>query len=69
LFALLLNYPWEFPQVPLFEEMGALNHWETVVTCSRATAGDSLIALLGTARAEPETREQDGLLEGAEARV
>jgi soluble P-type ATPase len=46
LFALLLNYPWEFLQVPFFEEMAALDHWEAIVICSRAAAGDSLIALL-----------------------
>jgi hypothetical protein len=46
LFAFLLNYPWEFLQVPLFAEMPTLGHWEAVKFCTRATLGDVLIALV-----------------------
>lgn len=45
LFAFLLNFPWEFLQVPLFKEMPDMGHWEAVLFCTRATLGDVLIAL------------------------
>lgn len=45
LFAFLLNLPWELWQVPLFESMPEAPHWEAVKTCSRAAAGDAVIAL------------------------
>ena len=45
LFALLLNYPWEFLQVPLFKQMPQAPHWDAVKACSRAAAGDAVIAL------------------------
>jgi hypothetical protein len=45
LFAFLLNYPWEFLQVPFYERMGEMSHWEAVVMCTQATLGDTLIAL------------------------
>lgn len=45
LFAFLLNYPWEFLQVPFFDDMPVMPHWEAVVFCTRATLGDVLIAL------------------------
>lgn len=45
LFAFLLNFPWEFLQVPFFAEMPAMAHWDAVVFCTRATLGDVLIAL------------------------
>ena len=44
-FALLLNFPWEFLQVPLFEQMPYAAHWEAIKTCSRATLGDAAIML------------------------
>lgn len=46
LFAFLLNFPWELWQVPLFERMVAAPHWEAVQTCSRAAAGDAVIAVV-----------------------
>lgn len=49
LFALLLNFPWEFLQVPFFDAMGTLDHWQAIVICTRATAGDGVIALLALA--------------------
>ena len=45
LFALLLNYPWEFLQVPLFEGMSHAPHWAAVKACTRAALGDAAIAL------------------------
>lgn len=46
LFAFLLNYPWEFLQVPFFAEMSTMSHWEAVRFCTRATLGDVPIALV-----------------------
>ena len=46
LFALLLSYPWEFLQLPLFDRMPQAPHWEAVMTCTRAAAGDAAIALV-----------------------
>lgn len=46
LFALLLNFPWEFIQVPLFEGMATAPHWQAVRGCARAALGDVVIALI-----------------------
>lgn len=46
LFALLLNLPWEFLQVPFFDGMPQAPHWESVKACARAAGGDAVIALL-----------------------
>lgn len=46
IFAFLLNYPWEFLQVPFFAGMATAPHWETVKLCTRATLGDAGIALV-----------------------
>lgn len=45
IFAFLLNYPWEFLQVPFYREMPGAVHWSGVVVCSRATVGDAIIML------------------------
>ena len=44
-FALLLNYPWEFIQTPLFAGMAKAPHWQAVQGCTRAAFGDAAIAL------------------------
>lgn len=46
LFAFLLNLPWEFIQVPLFEGMTTKPHWEAVKGCTRAALGDAAIMLV-----------------------
>jgi hypothetical protein len=46
IFALLLNFPWEFLQAPLFKDMASAPHWPAVKTCGLATLGDALIALV-----------------------
>ena len=45
-FALLLNFPWELFQVPLFEQMPGAPHWQATMACSRATLGDAAIMLV-----------------------
>ena len=46
IFAFLLNYPWEFLQVPFFEGMAVATHWDAVKVCTRATLGDAAIMLI-----------------------
>lgn len=46
MFALLLNLPWEFLQVPFFAGMPSADHWDGVKTCARATLGDAVIMLM-----------------------
>ena len=45
IFALLLNYPWEFLQAPFFEGMAVASHWDAVKVCTRAAVGDAVITL------------------------
>lgn len=45
-FAFLLNYPWEFMQVPLYRGMPETAHWDAIKVCTRATLGDGVIMLL-----------------------
>lgn len=46
IFASLLNYPWEFLQVPFYRDMPSASHWSGVVECSLATIGDVIIMLV-----------------------
>lgn len=45
-FAFLLNYPWEFSQVPLFVGMPDAPHWAAIKICATATLGDIIIMLI-----------------------
>jgi hypothetical protein len=44
-FAFLLHFPWEMIQVPLYEGMATGQHWPAVLRCTRAAAGDAMIAI------------------------
>jgi hypothetical protein len=44
IFAFLLNFVWEFWQVPFFEGMSSAQHWSTTKFCSLASIGDAAIA-------------------------
>lgn len=46
LFALLLNFPWEILQAPLFDRMTGQPHWDAVMSCAQATLGDVVIMLM-----------------------
>jgi hypothetical protein len=46
IFAFLLNLPWEFAQVPLFEGMPSAGHWRAIQVCGRAALGDVVITLV-----------------------
>ena len=45
-FALLLNFPWETLQAPLFVGMGEAPFSEAIRNCLQATLGDAVIMLL-----------------------
>lgn len=44
-FALLLNFPWEILQAPLFDGMANAQHRQAIGTCSLAAVGDAIITL------------------------
>lgn len=46
IFAFLLNFVWEMWQVPFFQQIQTLPHWEGVLICTQATFGDVVIALI-----------------------
>jgi hypothetical protein len=45
-FALLLNFPWEILQAPLFMGMADAAHAEVIRGCTQATLGDLVITLI-----------------------
>ena len=45
IFAFLLNFPWEFLQVPFFLGMATAPHWDAIQFCTRASLGDAGIAV------------------------
>lgn len=44
-FSFLLHFVWEMWQVPFFADMPSTAHWSGVAICSRATLGDSAMAV------------------------
>lgn len=62
LFAFLLNYPWEFLQVPFFQAMPEMPHWDAIFYCTRATLGDVLITLVAFWLVAAWQRNRDWLL-------
>ncbi len=46
LFAVLLNYPWEFIQSPLYAGMADQRHWDAVKTCTIAALGDGVLMVV-----------------------
>ena len=64
-FALLLNFPWEVLQAPLFEGMAAAPHSTVVGACLRATLGDAVIILLAHAGIVVVTRRRRWVLGAA----
>ena len=62
LFALLLNFPWEVLQTPLFEGMASAPHSDVIGACSQATLGDAVILLLAHASIAAITRRRRWVL-------
>jgi hypothetical protein len=46
IFAFLLNFVWEFWQVPFFRDMASAPHWSATMFCSLASVGDGIIMLV-----------------------
>lgn len=46
IFGFLLNFVWEIGQVPLFQGMNELTHFEVTLHCTRAALGDAVILLI-----------------------
>ncbi len=46
IFGFLLNFIWEIWQVPLFQSMDNLTHFEATIGCTRAALGDVVILLV-----------------------
>lgn len=46
LFGFLINFPWEILQAPMFDGMPDTPHWEAIKSCTRATVGDVVIAIV-----------------------
>lgn len=44
-FAFLLNFPWEFLQIPLYLGMAEAPHWAATKVCVFATLGDAVIVV------------------------
>lgn len=61
-FALLLNFPWEVLQAPLFEGMAAAPHAAVISACLQATLGDAVIMLLAHASVAGVTRRRRWVL-------
>lgn len=61
-FALLLNFPWEVLQAPLFEGMATAPHSAVIGSCLRATLGDTVIVLLAHASVAAVTRRRHWVL-------
>ena len=45
-FGFLLEFVWEFLQIPLYARMTQLPHWLGVISCGRAATGDALIVAI-----------------------
>ena len=61
-FALLLNFPWEILQVPLFVGMASAPYADAIMGCIQATLGDVLITLLGYGAVALATKNRRWLL-------
>lgn len=62
IFAFLLNFVWEFAQVPLFQGMAQAGHWRAIQVCARATLGDVSIALVAFWAVALTARSRDWIL-------
>lgn len=61
-FALLLNFPWEVLQAPLFKGMASAPHSAVIGACLQGTLGDVVIMLLAHASVVAVTRHRRWVL-------
>ena len=57
-FAFLLHFLWEMAQTPFYAGMPGSRHWDAVLQCGWATAGDVVIVLCSYAAVAIATRQQ-----------
>jgi uncharacterized protein YacL len=69
IFAFLLNYPWEFLQVPFFAGMAEAPHWDAVLFCSWATLGDVVIMLVAFWTVAAVARSRHWILRPSTAQI
>ena len=69
IFALLLNFPWEVLQAPLFAGMASLPHAEATQACLRATIGDMVIMLLAHAAVAIGWRDRRWMMKANRAQL
>ena len=62
IFALLLNFPWEVLQAPLFAGMAEAPFFEAIKGCSRGTLGDMVIMLIAYEGVSLVARRRDWVL-------
>lgn len=62
IFALLLNFPWEMLQAPLFADMRSSQHAAATLACLQATLGDMVIMLLAHAVVALRARDRRWIL-------
>lgn len=62
IFALLLNFPWEVLQAPLYAGMAEASHAQATLACLRATFGDVVIMLLAYAAVAACARSRHWIL-------
>ena len=65
LFSVLLNLPWEFIQVPLFEHMADAVHWDATKACLRAALGDGLMSVAAYLVAAGLVRDRSWVLDAS----
>lgn len=46
IFAVLLNFPWEFLQAPFYKGLASAPHWEATKSCAQAALGDAGVTLV-----------------------
>jgi hypothetical protein len=62
IFSFLLNFVWEFVQVPMFTGMAEMSHWEAIKLCLSATLGDVGFALTAFWTASVAARSRNWIL-------
>lgn len=69
IFAFLLNFIWEFWQLPYYANAPDMPHWEGTKMCTLATFGDAGIALAAFLAASLVAGTRDWLRDGAEKKT
>jgi hypothetical protein len=68
-FALLLNFPWEVLQAPLFAGMAESAHFKVIKACAQASLGDMLIMLIAYGAVSLTARSRRWVLAPSKAQL